>query len=701
MASFIFGERMWPRVIAWFAPASLCLAASGLIAQTASQASAVVEVTATRFPEDPAKVPGLITVITGQELQDRGATDLRSALALCAGITIAPGGDSGPASSIPEMWGLREFDAFLLVVDGVPWGGAFNPALSTLDLENVERIEVQRGAAPVMYGATSFVGVIHVIHRAAADTVNSARLWAGNHGSGGASATLRLPTWSGVESTLTMDAGKTGFADPRTEIRRGTMAWRNRTDLEGGSLRFDLSGAWVDANPGSPIPQLGSGLNPNVPIDTNQNPAGAFVNDRRLNLALGYDHNAGSAVWTSTLSLSQATQGVFRGFLVDGTTTSPDAHGWRETVETTDLYFDSHLAWSGPGEWKVVLGADHLRGQGIGRGGDFDYDIALDGSNPPVIATLPPAAAIRIDDQRDFSGLYAFAEWEPVDRFLIEGGARFNHTVESRRAFTLDFASDTLSGGSDEKTFNKLSGSLGFTWSFWKEGKDRLAFFGDYRNTFKPSAIDFGLDSQAPILEPEAAQSYELGLKGTFLDGRINTEIAAFRMDFTNLVVTNNGVLGNAGKERFQGVEASLAYRLSGDLNLRAAYSHHDSRFTDSIQDAGNPSVPTQLAGHRMEMTPYQLAGFGVIYAPRTGFIGTLEANYTGGFYLDKENTALQSGYTTFAASAGWRGDGWELRVTGQNLTDKRVPVAASERGDGQYYLLPARQVNASVRFRF
>ena len=58
---------------------------------------------------------------------------------------IAPGGDGGPASSVPEFWGLREFDAFLLVVDGVPWGGAFNPDLSTISVKDVARIEVMRG----------------------------------------------------------------------------------------------------------------------------------------------------------------------------------------------------------------------------------------------------------------------------------------------------------------------------------------------------------------------------------------------------------------------------------------------------------------------------------------------------------------------------------------------------------------------------
>ena len=126
-----------------------------------------IEVTATRTPEDVESVPASITIVRGEELEVRGVTDLPSALALAAGISVGPGGDSGPASSVPEIWGLREFDAFLLVVDGVPWGGAFNPALPSLDLHNVERIEILRGAAPVMYGATSFVGVIQVIHRAA------------------------------------------------------------------------------------------------------------------------------------------------------------------------------------------------------------------------------------------------------------------------------------------------------------------------------------------------------------------------------------------------------------------------------------------------------------------------------------------------------------------------------------------------------
>src|SRR6266550_30786 len=103
--------------------------------------SEYVEVTAKGLREQAEDAPAMVTVVSGEDARARNADDLRSALAGVAGVDVAPGGDNGPASAVPEFWGLREFDAFLLVVDDVPWGGAFNPALSTLDLHDLERIE--------------------------------------------------------------------------------------------------------------------------------------------------------------------------------------------------------------------------------------------------------------------------------------------------------------------------------------------------------------------------------------------------------------------------------------------------------------------------------------------------------------------------------------------------------------------------------
>src|SRR6185295_2245695 len=153
---------------------------------------------------------------------------------------------------VPEIWGLREFDAFLLVVDGVPWGGAFNPALPSLNLTNVERIEILRGAAPVMYGATSFVGVIHVIHRAAGAPGRYGSLAGGSYGSYGAAFSSPLSGSDSFQQSLSVDGEKRGFKDDRTNFDRGHVLYRSTLKAAGGSFRFDFDGAIVNQDPASP-----------------------------------------------------------------------------------------------------------------------------------------------------------------------------------------------------------------------------------------------------------------------------------------------------------------------------------------------------------------------------------------------------------------------------------------------------------------
>jgi len=68
---------------------------------------------------------------------------------------------------------------------------------------------------------------------------------------------------------------------------------------------------------------------------------------------------------------------------------------------------------------------------------------------------------------------------------------------------------------------------------------------------------------------------------------------------------------------------------------------------------------------------------------------------------LNKRNTALAAGFASIGISAGYRMPRWELRVDGRNLADRRDPVAESELGDAQYYLLPSRRVDVTFRVHF
>src|ERR1700674_4702953 len=174
-----------------------------------------VVVTATRIPEPVDRIPADISIVSGKEAAARGATDMAGVLSLVPGVEAPAGGDAGPSSAVPSFWGLHEFDAFLLVVDGVPWGGAFNPAITTLDFTGTQRVEVLKGAAPVMYGATSFVGVVHAIHYPAGQASDEADFAYGSYGSMRGSASLALPQVDGYRQSLALDGQNLGFSDSR------------------------------------------------------------------------------------------------------------------------------------------------------------------------------------------------------------------------------------------------------------------------------------------------------------------------------------------------------------------------------------------------------------------------------------------------------------------------------------------------------
>jgi outer membrane receptor protein involved in Fe transport len=665
-----------------------------------------VEVVATRIPEAPHEVPAAIEVILGDTLRATNARTLPQALALASGVDVVPGGDIGPAGSVPEFRGLREFDAFLLVVDGIPWGGAFNPALTTLNLRDVERVEILRGPAPVTFGATSFVGVIHVVHKPGTENARYVDVHAGSYGSGGGGVDLALPAFGSWQSRLTVDAERQGFSDDRTAYRRGHASWR--AAASGSDRRSWLLADvnWLQQDPASPRPREGASLSPRVPVDANHNPADAFLNETRLSLSSGFERPLGAARWSTTASYSHAGQDIFRGFLADVADTADNARGLRETIDLNDIYADSHVAWPAHNNVTFIAGGDLLFGSGDAKGATFTYSAPLAGDVAPQVPE-PSTLNLGIEDRRVFAGGYGLIEWRPNPKLTLSGGLRLNITFEERGGGEEE--AQKAAGETDEGQTNvRPSGSAGALVTLWQRGANHVRAYGGYRSTFKPAAFDFGLGEEEGgeeegLLEPETANNYEAGLKVRTLDGRLDAEADLFRLDFSNLVTSTvvGGLpaLQNSGHTRFKGIELATDWHLPNAVTARVTYSFHSSTFTDFVQTFDG--VPTQLAGKRLEMSPNHLFGGGLLYAPSRGWFGSVMAKYVGSRYLNKRNTALADAYATFDAGGGYRFDRYELRIDGRNLSDSRDPVAESELGDAQYYLMTARRVDVTFGMRF
>jgi iron complex outermembrane receptor protein len=693
------------------AGAAVGLAAS-LMAQEARAQAAVdpLVVTGTRLPTEASRYPGMVTVLDGRDLEARGATTLRDALELVAGVDAPPGGDAGPAGAVPAFWGLQEFDAFLLVVDGVPVGGAFNPAIATLDIRNVERIEVLRGSAPVTYGATSFVGVIQVFHYAAGAAPQETGASVGAPGLGSAWLSANLPALGAFAQTIFLDAGTSRFAQDRSRAGRGHILYRTGGDTPAGRLRLDLDGVLLRQDPYSPHPREGSGLSPRFPLDANINPTDARADQSRLQVNLGLDRDLDWGAWSTTATAAYTDSRNTRGFLradfaEDGVT--PNADGFRQTVRQTDLYIDTHLVVRSGKIASWVFGADWLYGDGRQDSENFEYAVLPDGRNAPP-STLPPVdESTSASDRRSFAGLYALGQWTPTSRWLVSGGVRLNLTNERRRGEVVDehaSPGEPADTSGESRSRTRLSGEAGVSYVLWRRGKDRLAGFGNFRDTFKPAAVDFGPEGEGGILNPETARSWEGGMKGVLGDGALEWEASVFRMDFENLVIRENinglPAMANAGSERFTGGEIEARWRISARLSLFANHAWHRARFLDYRRLRPDGSVQ-QLDGKDLELSPRRIGGVGLLYRSEQGLQASAVARYVGARFLDKSNTISTPGYTTIDTSVGYAAGAWTLRAVGENLTDRRAPVAESELGDAQFYRLPGRTVRLELSRAF
>ena len=152
------------RISALLLAAALPLASSPVLAQRQSTDTAAlspVVVTATKVPVPLGASTAATTVLDGAELRARGVSTLMDALRVVPGITLGRTSGPGSQTSVFLRGGNSNFTKIL--VDGVPLnapGGAVD--LSTFTTDDVDRIEIVRGPASVLYGSDAMTGVIQI-----------------------------------------------------------------------------------------------------------------------------------------------------------------------------------------------------------------------------------------------------------------------------------------------------------------------------------------------------------------------------------------------------------------------------------------------------------------------------------------------------------------------------------------------------------
>ncbi|MCL6264202.1 TonB-dependent receptor [Craterilacuibacter sp. RT1T] len=143
---------------------ALALSPAVFAAESPVQTEEVV-VTATRTATPVSKVLSDVSVITREEIEETGATQLTELLARQPGVEVVSNGGMGTSSSV-FMRGANS-NHTLILVDGmrIVSASAGTTALQQIPLELIDRVEILRGPASSLYGADAIGGVIQIFTR--------------------------------------------------------------------------------------------------------------------------------------------------------------------------------------------------------------------------------------------------------------------------------------------------------------------------------------------------------------------------------------------------------------------------------------------------------------------------------------------------------------------------------------------------------
>ncbi len=127
-----------------------------------------VIVTASRIEEPSEEVASAATIITAEELKEKGITTVMDALREVPGVQIVQSGAFGGPTSIFVRGG--NYGQAIVMIDGVPVHdamgvnrGDFGAFLPHISVEQIDRIEIVRGPQSVLYGSSAMTGVINII----------------------------------------------------------------------------------------------------------------------------------------------------------------------------------------------------------------------------------------------------------------------------------------------------------------------------------------------------------------------------------------------------------------------------------------------------------------------------------------------------------------------------------------------------------
>lgn len=238
--------------------------------------------------------------------------------------------------------------------------------------------------------------------------------------------------------------------------------------------------------------------------------------------------------------------------------------------------------------------------------------------------------------------------------------------------------------------------------SYWSwVGRAALNYMIDRNNIYasvsrgrRPGVLYFNNDPKDfETLKPEIIYSYEAGVKGSLLQGRLNYDLCAYYYDWYNYqtsvfnATTSKYEYDDAGRAHSLGIEASISYSPCHYLNLFGNWSYIEGKFNNK-DDNGNKQ---RFAGNRFRLTPKNSFAVGFDLNVPTGkkasiyFRPTYSWKSKVFFEESNEPELTQGAFGLLNFTAGYRMQPgkvyYEIGAFGKNVLDEKYVVDAGNSG--------------------
>lgn len=257
-------------------------------------------------------------------------------------------------------------------------------------------------------------------------------------------------------------------------------------------------------------------------------------------------------------------------------------------------------------------------------------------------------------------GIYVQDQMTLLPNLKLLIGGRFD-SVD----LDIEDVADALNGSEAEKTsryFEAFSPRVGIVY----QPIEPISLYASYSRSFRPNI--FAFTSNGQLIEPEKGTQYEAGIKGEFLDGRLSTTLAAYQITKTNVATTDPNDTDfsiAAGEVKSRGIELDVRGEIAPGWNVIASYAHMDAFVSkdetipegDELVNAPNNTASLWMT-YEFQRGALQGLGFGAgLY-----FVGAREA--------ELPNTIEIPSYLRTDAAIFYRRNNYRAALNIKNLFD-------------------------------